>query len=185
MLFCLCCSACPVLTVLFCLSRSGRGVCLSLLPVMLCLSCSECPILSVLFWISCFVCPFLGILFCNPVLSVLSWLPVSFCLWRSAFGVLPVPFCLPCCLPCCLSCSPCPVLPVLFYLSCSSCTVQDVMFCLFRSGCPALPVPFWMSCSALPFLSYLCLSWLSSHCYICINKYASARKETGSMQVHA
>ncbi len=88
-LFCLSCSACPLLPTLFCLSCSACPVLAC--PVLACpvlavpswcpvlVSCSSYPVLAVLFRLPCFGCPVPNVLFrlsssgC-PVPVVLFWL---------------------------------------------------------------------------------------------------------------
>ncbi len=102
--------------------------------------------------------PVLSALTWQPRRAVLSWLSfpgilvqaISFCLSCSAFLVLPV-------------LSACPVLPVLFCLSCSASPVLPVMFCPFCSPCRVLPVPFCLSSLPVPF----CLS--GSACPVCLS----------------
>jgi hypothetical protein len=118
--------------------------CLFCLPILFCLSCSTYDVLN-------------------------SSLLASFCLSRSAYHGLPVPFCLSnSACPVCLSCSGCPALPVQFCLSRSACPVLTVL-----STCPVLPALSCLSCTG--FLSWRIYSYFDER----------ARKETGSAEVRA
>jgi hypothetical protein len=92
-----------------------------------------------------------------PLLAVLPWLSYP--------GILFCQSCFAC--PLLLLSSACPVMPVLFFLSCSACPGLPVRFCLSCSDCPVaffsvcnlLSVTCWKPCPDSPVLAVL--SWQS------------------------
>jgi hypothetical protein len=107
------------------------------------------------------LCPMLAVFF----LAVLFFSSCQILSGQSypACPVLPVLFSLSCYSRPVLSvCSAHPVLPIPLCLSYSACPVQPVLFCLSYSACAVLPVLFCLSCSAFPVFPVLffCLSVL-------------------------